>query len=135
MMTMQALFVAEFVIYIRIVYKLWGNDQRMKDKISKDDFLQRKRKNVITLSGQCFSFFIEFLTSLFMIIQIAINDLGDTSVMPIVIITSSCIISMSQLWTSHESRRFIKSKLIDWNILHETSFFTNSLCTTDTKNK
>ena len=116
---MQALFLGEFGIYVKICYTLWRHDKRMKGKISNNDMQQRKRKNVITLSGQVISFFVEFLTSLFTVAQIFNSDMADPSVMPLVIIASTTIISMSQLWTSHECKRYIKFKLIDWKLLQE----------------
>ena len=115
----QALFLAEVVIYIKIWYILWKHNQGMKHLISNKDLQQRKRKNVITLSGQVISFSIEFIVSLFTLAQVFNNDMADPSVMPLVLITSASIISMAQLWTSHESKRYIKFKLIDWKFLQE----------------
>ena len=115
----QALFLAEVVIYIKIWYILWKHNQGMKHLISNKDLQQRKRKNVITLSGQVISFSIEFIVSLFTLAQVFNNDMADPSVMPLVLITSASIISMAQLWTSHESMRYIKFKLIDWKLLQE----------------
>ena len=116
---MQALFLAELVIYIKIWYILWKHDQGMQHLLSSKDLQQRKRKNVMTLSGQVISFFIEFIVSLFTLAHVLNNDMADATVMPVVIITSSSVISMSQLWTSHESKRYIRFKLIDWKILQE----------------
>ena len=115
----QALFLAEVVIYIKIWYILWKHNQGMKHLISNKDLQQRKRKNVITLSGQVISFSVEFIVSLFTLAQVFNNDMADPSVMPLVLITSASIISMAQLWTSHESMRYIKFKLIDWKLLQE----------------
>ena len=115
----QALFLAEVVIYIKIWYILWKHDQGMKHLLSSKDLQQRKRKNVMTLSGQVISFFIEFIVSLFTLAQVFNNDMADPSVMPMVIITSTSVVSMSQLWTSHESKRYIRFKLIDWKLLQE----------------
>ena len=116
---MQALFLAELVIYIKIWYILWKHDQGMQHLLSSKDLQQRKRKNVMTLSGQVISFFIEFIVSLFTLAHVLNNDMADATVMPVVIITSSSVISMSQLWTSHESKRYIRFKLIDWKLLQE----------------
>ena len=57
---MQVLFLGEIAIYMKICYTLWKHDKGMKGKISKNDMQQRKQKNVITLSGQVISFFVEF---------------------------------------------------------------------------
>ena len=116
---MQALFLVELVIYIIIWHVLQKHDQGMKHLLSTMDLQQRKQKNVLTLSGQVISFFIEFIVSLFTLAHVLNNDMADPTVMPVVIITSSSVISMSQLWTSHESKRYIRFKLIDWKILQE----------------
>ena len=79
----------------------------IKSKISADDFNQRKRKNIITLSGQIFSCTIEFLLMIYLILQIAYMNLVDPSVMPITILVSAFVISFSQFATSHEMRRFV----------------------------
>ena len=101
----------EMIIYIRLCYVLWNHDEGMKDKISSDDLRQRKRKNVISLSGQVIAFFVE---SLFPLLVIARSqNLIDVSIFPILFITSTSIISIAQLWTSHELKRYIKSKFMD----------------------
>ena len=101
----------ETMIYIRLCYGLWKHDKRMRDKISNNDFQQRKRKNVITLSGQMISFIVEWIVTFYLIAQVSNNDLADPSVMPLALITSSTIISTSQLWSSHELIRYIKMKI------------------------
>ena len=107
----QLCFLAEVAIYIKIFYGLWLHDNGMKGKISKNDLHQRKRKNVIGLSGQVFSFFIEFLTTILLMVQVLNNDFFDPSVTPLLLTTSSTIISISQLGSSHEVMGYIKFKL------------------------
>ena len=111
----QLMFVGEIVIYIKLYFTLWKHDEGMKDKITTDDLHQRKRKNIISLSGQVISFFVEFLTSLYILGIIFNQDLSDASLAPIVKITSTSIVSISQLWTSHELKRYIKSEFMDCN--------------------
>ena len=101
----------ETIIYIRMCYGFWKHDIHMRDKISYNDFQQRKRKNVITLSGQMITFFVELFVSFFLIAQVFNNDLADPSVMPLACITSSTIVSMYQLWSSHELVRYIEMKI------------------------
>ena len=103
----QSCFLVEVGIYIRICYGLWKQDEGMRGKISGANLRQRKKKNVITLSGQVTSFFIEFLTTIFLMAQVLNNDLADPSVMPLFILTSATIISISQLWSSPELTRYI----------------------------
>ena len=105
--------VGEMIIYIRLCYTLWNHDESMKNKISSDDLRQRKRKNIISLSGQVITFFVEFLTSMYIIS--CIQNLVDVSIFPILFITSTSIISVVQLCTSHELKRYIKSKFMDHN--------------------
>ena len=103
---------SEMIIYIRLCYVLWNHDEGMKDKISSDDLRQRKRKNIISLSGQVITFFVEFLFPLY---AMAFGqNLIDVSIFPILFITSTSIISVVQLWTSHELKRYIKSKFMDY---------------------
>ena len=103
----------EMIIYIRLCYVLWNHDEGMKDKISSDDLRQRKRKNIISLSGQVITFFVESLLSLY---AIAFSqNLIDVSIFPILFITTTSMISVVQLWTSHELKRYIKSKFMDYS--------------------
>ena len=112
-MIRQLIVAGEMIIYIRLCYVLWNHDEGMKDKISSDDLRQRKRKNIISLSGQVISFFVEFFISILPFATIFSQNLVDTSLIPILFITSTSIISIGQLWTSHELKRYIKSKFMD----------------------
>ena len=103
--------IAEATIYVRLCYGLWKHDIQMKDKITSNDFQQRKRKNVITLSGQLSSFIVELIGQFFVLAQIFNNELADPSVMAINFIKFSAFVSMSQLWSSHELMRYIKMKI------------------------
>ena len=106
----MGLSVVEATIYIRICYGLWKHDIRMRDKISSNDFQQRKRKNIITLSGQLMSYFVELFGQFFLLAQIFNNELADPSVMALSFINVTTFISVSQLWTSHELMRYIRMK-------------------------
>lgn len=107
----------EMIIYIKICYSLWKHDEKMKEMISTENLQLRKRKNIITLSGQAFSFFLEFLGILLLITKYTNNDVVDPSLTPIIKISFSCIISLTQLWTSHELKQYIKFRLMDYNLL------------------
>ena len=110
------MFVGEIIIYIKLYYTLWNHDESIKDKISDDDLRQRKMKNIIGLSGQVITFFVEFFCSIIAIANIFNQKLiSDASFKPIFFITISSIISISQLWTSHELKRYIKSEFMDYN--------------------
>ena len=107
--------VGEMIIYIRLCYTLWNHDEGMKNKISLDDLRQRKMKNIITLSGQVISFFVEIFISVLPFATIFNQNLVDASFFPISFIISTSIISIVQLWTSHELKRYIKSKFMDYS--------------------
>ena len=104
----------ELIIYIKLCLTMWKNDEGMKDKISSDNLYQRKRKNIICLSGQIISFFVEFFMSLVILMNIVNPACVALSVMPIIIILSFSLIAFSQLWTSHELKRYMKFKMMDF---------------------
>ena len=106
----QSIFICELVIYMKLCYSLWKHDQGMKDKISDDDFRLRKKKNIITLTGQVISFFTEFFASLLLILVMHNDLMVNASLVPIVRILSATVISISQFWTSHELKRYLKNK-------------------------
>ena len=106
--------VGEMIIYIRLCYTLWNHDEGMKNKISLDDLRQRKMKNIISLSGQVMSFFVESFISILFIANIFNQNLVDASLFPIIFNTSTSMISIFQLWTSHELKRYINSKFMDY---------------------
>ena len=110
----QSIVVGEMLIYIRLYYTLWNHDEGMKNTISSDDLYQRKRKNIISLSGQAISFFVEFFVSIIVIASLFNQNLVDASLFPIIFIASASLISMFQLWTSHELKRYINSKFMDY---------------------
>ena len=115
MLIHQSMVFGEIIIYIRLCYVLWNHDEGMKNKISSDDLRQRKRKNIISLSGQVISFFVEIFISVLPFATIFNQNLVDASIFPVVFITSTSIISVVQLWTSHELKRYIKSKFMDYS--------------------
>ena len=109
------MFVGEILIYMKLYYTLWNHDESIKNKITDDDLRQRKRKNIIGLSGQVVTFFVEFFGSLIIIANIFNQNLINASVAPIINIVVTSIISISQLLTSHELKRYIKSKFMSYN--------------------
>ena len=108
-MFLLSMVIGEMLIYAKLYYILWNNDERMKKYISSGDLCQRKRKNIISLSGQVISFFVEFFFSLFIIANVMNQNLVDSSLFPIFNIAISTIISICQLSTSHELKRYIRS--------------------------
>ena len=113
LLILQLMSVCEIIIYIRIYHTLWNHDEGMKNKISSNELCQRKRKNIIGLSGQVISFVVEFCTWMLTIAYTLIPISVDASLVPIIMAAFTSITSISQLWASHELKRYIKSKFIN----------------------
>ena len=71
---------------------------------------ERQQKNVITLKGQVLSYVIETSFGIYLAIHMAKFDFADASVMPIYLILMSTAISLVELTTSHEMRRFLRNR-------------------------
>ena len=80
-----------------------------KDIITPQVQRQRNHKNVITLYGQMASFVVEIVMSTYVIFHALINQsITDPSVMTINTIVTFSVIALTQFFTSHELRRFVK---------------------------
>ena len=109
----QTLLISELCIYGYIVRHLSKHDEKyFRNKTITRQMLQmRKEKNVITLRGQISSFLIESAVAMFFITSIFFSGMSDdTSYIPFVIVIAPSIVAISQLLTSHEMRRYVKSK-------------------------
>ena len=71
---------------------------------------ERNQKNVITLYGQVLSFLVETAFNIYMLIHFSNLSMFEASFMPISQVVASTIISVIQLVTSHEMRRFLKNQ-------------------------
>ena len=75
----QAFIIFELVIYIIIFIDLYQHNEKMMNGnqlgLSKDTLKKRKRQNVITLFGQCLSFFIEIIAAV-VVSVFHINDIA-----------------------------------------------------------
>ena len=110
----QILVSSEFGIYMYIMYCLWKHDENyFQSKIITNRMLNtRKEKNIITIKGQMFTFFVEIGITMYLIFQNLFSELShDTSLIAVTFVTSFTIISLSNLFTSHEMRRYVKSKV------------------------
>ena len=117
-MTGQALFIAELAIYAWILYNLWKHDKENHKSgvITEPMKRERNQKNVITLYGQVLTFGVETAANIYIMVNIA-KSKAEVSFYPITIIVSSTIISVIQLATSHEMRRFLKNRFdLFWRI-------------------
>ena len=111
-----ALTIAEFGIYLCIIWDLWNTDQRHhQSKIITGKMLQkRKEKNVLTLKGQICTFITKVaLLIAAMIVLISgrrIFSVDEKYATPFLIIVPYSVISFAQILSSHELKRYVKSK-------------------------
>ena len=106
----QILIFVELFIYLKLIYQLWKQDiiNRRDKVITEDARKQRHKKNVITLRGQVITFVIEFVYGINLIIYNSKKSFVDPSTVVINKIIGSTVISLIQLLTSHEMKRFLK---------------------------
>ena len=107
---LQILMIVELFIYLKLIYQLWKQDiiNRRDKVITEDTRKQRHKKNVITLRGQVITFVIEFVYGINLIIYNSKKSFVDPSTVVINKIIGSTVISLIQLLTSHEMKRFLK---------------------------
>ena len=108
----QGLFVAELVIYAWILFNLWKHDKRNHSEgiITEHMKKERNQKNAITLYGQVSSFLVETAFNIYTLVHISNLNMFEASFLPITQIVASTIVSVIQLATSHEMRRFLKNQ-------------------------
>lgn len=102
--------ISELVIYLWIVFHLWKHDERnyQENIITQQMRQERNHKNVITLKGQVTTFIIETTYGIYLAVHTANPELVDASFRPISMIIGSTVLSVVQLFSSHEMMRFIK---------------------------
>ena len=108
----QSLLVLELAIYVWILFNLWKHDQKNHSDgiITKDMKRERNQKNVVTLRGQALTFFVETAFNIYIMIHYSDHDVVQASFMPLSLIVVSTVISLIQLITSHEMRRYLKNQ-------------------------
>ena len=114
--TCQMMIIGELMIYLWLLYQLRIHDKQIYQEgiITSTMVLERKRKNVITLYGQVTSFVVEIVMSIYVIIHALIYpSITDPSVMTINSIVTFTAIALTQFFTSHDMRRFVKEV---WNV-------------------
>ena len=102
----QIQILTELGIYIVIFWTLYNANQTPKLGLTKDTINKRNRKNVITLSGQVISFFIETLCAIIMSSLYSGFELVEPAAVTPMLVIASSIISVSQIVTSPELRQF-----------------------------
>ena len=107
--------VGEFSIYVTFVYHLWNHDKGslLNKTITVSMRQERNHKNVITLSGQAFSFFLEIVLVIYCLFHMKYTKFADPSMMSILIIIANSSVSVAHFVVSHELKRYLKS---EWNI-------------------
>ena len=107
----------ELIVYLKIYWTLRKNDEKMRKNISKEVYDNRRRKNVITLAGQAWSFGVEFLIGLLTNVLLAFKQSAyiDESIFVLLIIVGSTILSVLHVVSSPELRRYVTST--QWKIL------------------
>ena len=107
--------VGELSIYCGIAYHLWKHDKRSLNNktITVTMRKERNQKNVITLGGQAFAFFVEIITSGYILFHMKYTNLTDPSTMSVMILVSNSLVSISQFLSSHELKRYLRT---EWNI-------------------
>ena len=108
----QALMLVEMAIYLWLIFKLWKQDRdNFKLKIITEDVRrERNTKNIITLKGQMISFAIEFAYGICVVLLSNNVSFSDPSLMILIKIVGSTVISVVQLMSSHEMKRFIRQR-------------------------
>ena len=107
---LQILMIVELFIYLKLIYQLWKQDiiNRRDKVITEDTRKQRHKKNIVTLRGQVIAFAIEFCYGINILIYNSKKSFVDPSTVVIHKIIGSTVISLIQLLTSHEMKRFLK---------------------------
>ena len=112
--TMFALTMTEFGMYAYMILYLWKWDERNHQKkiITSGMLKARKEKNTLTLKGQICSFItkVSMVIAAFIVLINGKSFVDEKSTTPFVFIIPNSVISLSQILSSHELRRYVKSK-------------------------
>ena len=105
--------VFEFAVYAKIIHDLWLHDKEsLRGGIITQNMRQeRNRKNVLTLKGQIACFIVHTSRISVMAIGPIFNLADVTSLTVIVPIIGNSFVAFTQLWASHEVKRFVKEKI------------------------
>ena len=104
LIVLQMFIVAEFIMYIILFKDMFDHNKELQNVnslgLSADNLHKRQRKNVITLSGQAFTFVVEFVISV--LLHFATHE-------PLPV--GQILIVFSYIATSPELRRFYLCKV------------------------
>ena len=110
----QLLVVIEFLIYLYIIYHLIKHDKIHYSEGIITITMKRTRytKNMINLKGQMIVFLSKIAITICIFIYIASGTFSEPSfTSPILIFIPPTIISLSQLYTSHDIKLYLRMKL------------------------
>lgn len=106
----QGLGILELLMYVFIFKHLKNHDEKKVQGLTKDIIQRRTKRNVITLSGQAWTFGIETILSIFLHVSInwesAASIFFSPQITPFYVILISSAVSFGQFFTSPEMRRF-----------------------------
>ena len=108
----QTLSILELLIYVFIIHRLWKSDQLNYQEgiITFSMKRERNAKNAITLKGQFLAFILEFGSATIIAIYFISGNLMNSSyVLLFFNIVVTFAISLTQLFTSHELKRFLRN--------------------------
>ena len=109
------LIVGELVIYVKLIFDMWKHDNisLLRNIITPAIRKERKMKNIITLEGQFALFMFKLFSCTFFILSVVFNFRNAPSLMPFCWITSTTLISVSELLASHDLREYLYHKLFE----------------------
>ena len=102
----QAIIMAELGIYLLLFYHLYQNNELVKASISEDVLKSRRKRNLITLTGQFATFVVE--TSVSVVIQIAYitSEEIEGSGISFMFVSTTALMTICHFWASPELKRF-----------------------------
>ena len=103
---LQLLILLELGCYIRIYVSLYQTDEKVKMSLTKKAFQSRRKKNVITLSGQIISFIMETFLSTIVTLLYTQNSIFEESSFPLSIVMTSSVVAVANILTSPELKRY-----------------------------
>ena len=108
----QVFIIGEILIYAIIIRNLWKSDYEFVKSKTISDLQRRERnqKNLITLKGQISTFVIEMVMSTALLVFLTIYPNMSPSLLPILWILCGSLISIPQLLSSHEMKRFLRDQ-------------------------
>ena len=109
MALIQLMILVELLIYLNLYCLQIKHNQRMvaQGVFPLEVQVQRQRKNVITMSSQAATFFIESIASVIFQVMLHQNvEYIDEASLPFAVIVIDALVTISHIWAAPELRRF-----------------------------